>query len=223
MELIRFNINTFRSVQISYRCLISLQNVPNIYQLPLTGFEIKFLNKFLVPGTGTRKFEEIRARICKRFRGPDSRDWFLGSLIVYKFGLRIRIRYQSQWKQQQNILVPKFKILTLDLVCPSPKFSKTKSLVSPVVWAPPAGTSYAPRRTTSTAHDPAVYNDQSRTSLYLPVFNTRSVHMCCHNKVSPFSPVVLITSYWVRSSTHLCLYNSSMADEWLPPQQSSQQ
>ncbi len=32
------------------------------------------------------------------------------------------------------------------------------------------------------------------------VFNTRSVHMYCHNKVSPFSPVVLITSYCVRSS-----------------------
>ncbi len=47
--------------------------------------------------------------------------------------------------------------------------------------------------------------------------------MYYHNKVSLFSPIVLITSYCVRSSTHLCFYNSSMADEWLPPQQSSQQ
>ncbi len=37
--------------------------------------------------------------------------------------------------------------------------------------------------------------------IFTSVFSNRSLYMYCHNNVSPFSLVVLITSYWVRSST----------------------
>ncbi len=49
---------------------------------------------------------------------------------------------------------------------------------------------------------PAVRDDHPRTGLYTFVYNTRSVHMYCQNKVSLLLLVVLITSYCVRSSTN---------------------
>ncbi len=55
------------------------------------------------------------------------------------------------------------------------------------LWASPSGAAYAPRHTTTPVCDPAVHDIWWRT--------------IWHNKVNPFSFVVLITSYCVRSST----------------------
>ncbi len=56
---------------------------------------------------------------------------------------------------------------------------------------------YAPLHSMSPTDDPAVRSDHSRTGLYTFVYNTRSVHMYCQNKVSIFLLFVLINQILV--------------------------
>ncbi len=57
-----------------------------------------------------------------------------------------------------------------------------QALTEQGIGAPPERAAYAPRRTTTPVHDPAVHNIQRRTSfqfMFTSVFNTHSAHTVC--------------------------------------------